>query len=146
MRWLEPEDFALPLHAAPWRCLTALTHRGEAVDPITLLREAQHQSLLAQAITPADLLALLSAPVGSPEHWGEKVLERALLSHAQTAAVSIAAFTDDPANSPHQLITGSRRALAELTTVRSRWHQATGPRPSHPLQPRSGPAKRALHA
>ncbi|MEV0259039.1 DnaB-like helicase N-terminal domain-containing protein [Streptomyces sp. NPDC050732] len=150
MRWLAPEDFTLPLHAALWQCLTALTHRGEAVDPVTVLWEAQHRSLLTHDITPADLLALLSTPVGSPEHWGEKVLERALLTSAQTVAVRIAAFTDDPANSPHQLITGSRRALAELTAVRSRWHQATGPatprtaRPARaPAAPRAGPLLRS---
>ncbi|MEU7646348.1 DnaB-like helicase N-terminal domain-containing protein [Streptomyces huasconensis] len=153
MRWLVPEDFALPLHAALWQCLTALTHRGEAVDPVTVLWEAQHRGLLAHEITPTDLLALLSSPVGSLEHWGEKVLERALLSRAQTVAVRITAFTDDPANSPHQLITGSRRALAELTAVRSRWHQATGPatpRTARPIRapaaPRAGPPLRSTPA
>ncbi|MEU4347013.1 DnaB-like helicase N-terminal domain-containing protein [Streptomyces sp. NPDC023838] len=149
MRWLVPEDFALPLHAALWQCLAALTHRGDPVDPITVLWEAQHRGLLAHGIAPTDLLALLSTPVGSPEYWGEKVLERALLSRAQSVAVSIAAFTDDPANSPHQLITGSRRALADLTAVRARWHQATGPatprtaRPARtPAAPRAGPPPR----
>ncbi|ALO96675.1 hypothetical protein SHL15_5611 [Streptomyces hygroscopicus subsp. limoneus] len=153
MRWLVPEDFALPLHAALWQCLTALTHRGDAVDPVTVLWEAQHRGLLAHEITPADLLALVSTPVGSPEHWGEKVLERALLSRAQTVAARIAALTDDPANSPHQLITGSRRALADLTAVRSRWQQATSPatprtaRPARtPAAPRAGPPPRTAPA
>ncbi|MFD4476404.1 DnaB-like helicase N-terminal domain-containing protein [Streptomyces sp. NPDC058471] len=149
MRWLVPEDFALPLNATLWQCLTSLTHRGDPVDPITVLWEAQHRGLLAHVIAPGDLLALLSTPVGSPEHWGEKVLQRALLARAQTAAVSITAFTDDPANSPHQLITGSRRALADLTAVRSRWQQATvpaTPRASRsartPAAPRAGPPPR----
>ncbi|WP_282793126.1 DnaB-like helicase N-terminal domain-containing protein [Streptomyces sp. CC224B] len=150
MRWLVPEDFALPLHAALWQCLTSLAHRGDPVDPITMLWEAQHHGLLTHGTTSTDLLALLSTPVASPEHWGEKVLERALLSRAQTAALSIAALTDDPANSSHQLITGSRRALAELTAVRSRWHQATAPatpRTAHPARtpaaPRAGPTPRS---
>ncbi|PKV84335.1 DnaB-like helicase N-terminal domain-containing protein [Streptomyces sp. TLI_146] len=149
MRWLVPEDFALPLNAALWQCLAALAHRGDPLDPVTVLWEAQHRGLLVHGITPADLLALLSTPVGSPEHWGEKVLERALLSRAQTVAASIAAFTDDLANSPHQLITGSRRALADLNAVRGRWRQATGPatprttRPARtPAAPRAGPPAR----
>ncbi|MGW2858216.1 DnaB-like helicase N-terminal domain-containing protein [Streptomyces sp. NPDC001205] len=149
MRWLVPEDFAVPLHAALWQCLTALTHRGEAIDPITVLWEAQHRGLLTGHVAPADLLTLLSTPVGSPEHWGEKVLERALLARAQTVASSIAAFTDDPANSPHQLITGSRRALADLTALRARWHHATSPavpRTARPARtsaaPRAGPPPR----
>ncbi|MEU2565189.1 DnaB-like helicase N-terminal domain-containing protein [Streptomyces longispororuber] len=147
MRWLVPEDFALPVHMALWQCLTALARRG---DPVTVLWEAQHRGLLTHGTTSTDLLALLSTPVASPEHWGEKVLERALLSRAQTAALRIAAFTDDPATSPHQLITGSRRALAELTAVRSRWHQATTPatpRTAHPARtpaaPRAGPTPRS---
>ncbi len=74
MRWLQAEDFALPLHGALWQCLTALVHRGDPVDPITVLWEAQHRGLLADVITPDDLMALVSAPVGSPEYWGEKVL------------------------------------------------------------------------
>ncbi|MEU3499926.1 DnaB-like helicase N-terminal domain-containing protein [Streptomyces hundungensis] len=146
MRWLVPEDFALPMHAALWQCLTALTHRGDPVDPITVLWEAQHRGVLTHDTAPADLLALLSTSAGSPEHWGEQVLERALLARAHTVADRIAAFTDDPANSPHQLITGSRRALAELTTVRSRWHQAIRPAAPHmarpartPAAPRAGP-------
>ncbi|MFK8912696.1 DnaB-like helicase N-terminal domain-containing protein, partial [Streptomyces sp. YS-3] len=140
MRWLVPEDFALPLHAALWQCLAALTHRGDPVDPITVLWEAQHRGLLVHGIAPGDLLALLSTPVGSPEHWGEKVLERALISRAQTVAVRILAFTDDPANSPHQLITGSRRALADLNAVRSRWQQATGPALPRTARPARSPA------
>ncbi|MFI2204794.1 DnaB-like helicase N-terminal domain-containing protein [Streptomyces sp. NPDC020192] len=149
MRWLVSEDFALPLHAALWQCLTALTHRGDPVDPITVLWEAQHRGLLAHGIAPADLLTLLSTPAGSPEHWGAKVLQRALLTRAQTVAASITALTDDPANSPHQLITGSRRALADLTALRARWHQATSPpaprtgRPARtPAAPRAGPPPR----
>lgn len=142
-------DRLLPAHPHSGLPLAAARHRGEAVDPVTVLWEAQHRGLLAHEITPTDLLAMLSTPVGSPEHWGEKVLERALLSRAQTIAIRIAAFTDDPANSPHQLITGSRRALAELTAVRSRWHQATSPatprtaRPARtPAAPRAGPPAR----
>ncbi|MFG3282128.1 DnaB-like helicase N-terminal domain-containing protein [Streptomyces sp. NPDC048111] len=144
MRWLVPEDFTLPVHATLWQCLTALTHRGDPVDPITVLWEAQHRGVLTYRMTSADLLALLSTPAASPEHWAEHVLERALLARAHTAAERITAFTDDPANSPHQLITGSRRALAELTAVRSRWHQATRPVAPHMTRPaRTSAAPRA---
>jgi hypothetical protein len=33
---------------------------------------------------------------------GEKILKRALLARAQTVAARITAYTDDPANAPHQ--------------------------------------------
>ncbi|WP_406326828.1 DnaB-like helicase N-terminal domain-containing protein [Streptomyces sp. NBC_00203] len=130
MRWLVTDDFLLPLHAALWQSITALTHRGDMVDPVTVLGEAQHRGLLTDSLTPKDLMALVSTPAGSPEHWGEKILKRALLARAQTVAARITAYTDDPANTPHQLITGSRRALADLNALRTRWNRATAPTPA----------------
>ncbi|WP_234025180.1 MULTISPECIES: DnaB-like helicase N-terminal domain-containing protein [unclassified Streptomyces] len=40
MRWLQPDDFTLTLHATLWQCMTALVHSGEPVDPVTVLWEA----------------------------------------------------------------------------------------------------------
>ncbi|MDX2821582.1 DnaB-like helicase N-terminal domain-containing protein [Streptomyces ipomoeae] len=130
MRWLAPNDFVLPLHAALWQCLTTLVHRGDVVDPVTVLGEAQHHGLITDTLTPRDVMAHISTPAGSPEYWGERVLQRALLSRAHQVAETITAYTDDPANTPHQLITGSRRALADLHILRTRWHRATAPAPS----------------
>ncbi|MBD0748108.1 DnaB-like helicase N-terminal domain-containing protein [Streptomyces sp. CBMA152] len=143
MRWLQSEDFALPLHAALWQCLTSLVHRGEPVDPVTVLWEAQHRHLLADGLTPTDLMALVSTPTGSPEYWGEKVLERALLARAHHVATRIIAYTQDPANTPHQLITGSRRALADLTALRTRWQHTTPPPPRAARTTRTPAATRA---
>ncbi|MFF4361563.1 DnaB-like helicase N-terminal domain-containing protein [Streptomyces sp. NPDC001604] len=145
MRWLAETDFLLPLHAALWQSIAALVHRGDMVDPVTVLGEAQHRGLLTDALTPKDVMALVSTPAGSPEHWGEKILQRALLARARTVAARIAAFADDPANTPHQLITGSRRALADLNSVRTRWHRATAPTlaPASRAQARPAPVPRA---
>ncbi|RSO07053.1 replicative DNA helicase [Streptomyces sp. WAC 06783] len=149
MRWLQPEDFALPLHGQLFQCLTALVRRREPIDAVTVLWEAQHQHLLHADFTPADLIDLLATPVGTPEHWGEKILRRALLAQAHTTALQIRAFTDDAANTPHQLATGSRRALADLTALRTRWQRATRSpaAPSRsPAVPRAGPRLRAAPA
>ncbi|MFJ9029690.1 DnaB-like helicase N-terminal domain-containing protein [Streptomyces sp. NPDC102274] len=151
MRWLRPDDFALPLHGQLFRCLTALAYRGDPVDAVTVLWQAQHQGLLTADFTPADLMALVSAPTGSPEYWGEQILRRALLHQARTVALRIRSFTDDPANTPHQFITGGCRALADLTAVRNRWqHTSTQPRPPAtsraprtPAVTRAGPPPRA---
>ncbi|MFI1885959.1 DnaB-like helicase N-terminal domain-containing protein [Streptomyces jumonjinensis] len=144
MRWLLPADFALPLHAALFHCLTSLAHRGEPVDPVTVLWEAQHRGLLLHDITPADLLGLLSTHAGSPEHWGDKILRRALLHQAHTTAERIRTLADDPANSVHQLVTGSRRALADLTAIRTRWRPPITPRPpARSRAPRTVAAARA---
>ncbi|MFF6772805.1 DnaB-like helicase N-terminal domain-containing protein [Streptomyces sp. NPDC012637] len=127
MRWLSVDDFLHPVHAGLWQCVTALAHRGDPVDPVTVLWEAQHRSVLAAGITPADTLALLSTPVGSPDYWGERLVERTLLTRARHVADRVTAYADDRANSVHQLVTGSRRALADLHAVRSRWQRATRP-------------------
>ncbi|MGW2597162.1 DnaB-like helicase N-terminal domain-containing protein [Streptomyces klenkii] len=145
MRWLQAEDFALPLHGALFQCLTAQVHRGEPIDVVTVLWEAQQRRLLTTDITPPELIDLLSTPVGSPEHWGERVLLRALLARAHAVALRIQAFADDPANTPHQLVTGSRRALADLTAIRARWLRTAPPHPppARPRAPRPPAATRA---
>ncbi|MGQ4436399.1 MULTISPECIES: DnaB-like helicase N-terminal domain-containing protein [unclassified Streptomyces] len=145
MRWLTEADFLLPLHAGIWQSITALVHRGDMVDPVTVLDEAQHRGLLTGTLTPKDLMALVSTPAASPGHWGEQILGRALLDRAQTVAARITAYTDDLANTPHQLVTGSRRALAELNTLRTRYHRATAPAPTPSDRPpaRAAPLPRA---
>ncbi|MGW4200347.1 DnaB-like helicase N-terminal domain-containing protein [Streptomyces sp. NPDC004726] len=130
MRWLHADDFTVPLYGQLFRSVAQLTHRGDAVDPVTVLWEAQHHGLLAPALPPRELLNLLAAPAGAPEHWGERVLLRSLLHQARTAGLRITAYAEDPANSTHQLVTGSRRALADLSAVRARWHHATRPAPA----------------
>lgn len=143
MRWLRPEDFAVPLHGALYRCLTSLAVRGDPVDEVTVLWEAQQHGLITPAFTAQDALDMLSAGAGVPEHWGEQILRRSLLHHAHSAGLHIQAFTHDLANSPHQLVTGSRRALADLTAVRARWQHATGQTPAERPRSRPAPASRA---
>lgn len=145
LRWLTEADFLLPLHAALWQSITALVHRGDMVDPVTVLGEAQHRGVLTGSLTPKDLMSLVSTPASSPEYWGEKILQRALLARAQTVAAWITAYTDDLANTPHQLVTGSRRALADLNSLRTRWIRATAvpPTPAESRPARHGQPPRA---
>ncbi|MEU3747304.1 MULTISPECIES: DnaB-like helicase N-terminal domain-containing protein [Streptomyces] len=138
MRWLTADDFLLSAHGALWQCLNALSHRGDPVDPVTVLWEAQHRGLLSSELAPDEVVTLMSASAGSPEHWGTRVIERALLSRAGEVARRIGAYTDDPSTTVHQLITGSHRALADLTALRTRWHRATTPQAT--TAPRAGVA------
>ncbi|WP_159468749.1 DnaB-like helicase N-terminal domain-containing protein [Streptomyces caniferus] len=143
MRWLQPDDFTHPLHAGLWQCLVALTRRDTPVDPVTVLWEAQHRGLLGAGAEPSELLDLLAGPVGSPESWGERILQRSVLGAAHHIGRRIEAFTEDPATTPYQLITGSRRALADLSAVRTRWQHATSPPPvSRPARTRGTAAPR----
>lgn len=117
---------------------------GAAVDPLTVLWEAQHQQLLTAEFAPSELIALVSDPVGSPDYWGERVLRRALLGQAHAVELRLGILTDDQANTVHQLITGNRRALAGLSAIRVRWQHATSPAPqSRPPRTESTAAPRA---
>ncbi|MCL7493827.1 replicative DNA helicase [Streptomyces sp. MCA2] len=144
MRWLQPDDFTHPLHAGLWQCLVALTRRNTPVDPVTVLWEAQHRGLLSAGPEPSELLDLLASPLGSAECWGERILQRSVLGTAHHIGRRIEAFTEDPATTPYQLVVGSRRALADLSAIRTRWQHATSPAPkSRPARTRGTAAPRA---
>ncbi|MEV6263962.1 hypothetical protein AB0M42_24860 [Streptomyces sp. NPDC051784] len=96
---------------------------------MTVLWEAQHRGLLRPGADPCELLGLLAGSFGSPEHWGERVVQRSVLTAADHAGRTVEAFTDDAATTPYQLVVGSRRALADLSAVRTRWRHATSSSP-----------------
>ncbi|MFD9151021.1 DnaB-like helicase N-terminal domain-containing protein [Streptomyces diastaticus] len=141
VRWLFPDDFTLPLHAGLWQCLTALARRREPIDPVTVLWEVQQRGLLHDGDEPGEVLRLLAEPAGSVEHWGERALQRSLLTTADHTGRRIEAYACDPANTPFQLVVGARRSLAGLSAVRTRWQHATGTVPTS--RPRPAPTIRA---
>ncbi|MGW9400744.1 DnaB-like helicase N-terminal domain-containing protein [Streptomyces sp. NPDC055642] len=141
VRWLVPDDLTLPLHAGLWQCLTTLARRGEPVDPVTILWEAQQRGLLDGGSEPGEVLRMLAEPAGSVGHWAERALQRSLLATAERTGRRIEAYAGDPANTPFQLVVGARRALADIAAVRTRWQNATGATP--PQQRRPAPAIRA---
>ncbi|MGK9462174.1 DnaB-like helicase N-terminal domain-containing protein [Streptomyces sp. G6] len=143
VRWLVPDDLTLPLHAGLWQCLTTLARRNEPVDPVTVLWEAQQRGLLDDGSQPGEILRMLAEPAGSVEHWGERTLQRSLLATAEHTGRRIQAYAGDPANTPYQLVVGARRALADITAVRTRWQQATAPLRCPPPRRRPAPATRA---
>lgn len=140
MRWLTGEDFTRPLHSGLWQCLTTLVHRRAPVDPVTVLWQAQQRGALGNTTDAREVLGFLAKPDVSAPYLAERILHRSLLATAHHVGRRIEAFTDDPANSPYQLVAGSRRALAELTAIRTRWQQATSPATGPP--PRTIPAAR----
>ncbi len=141
VRWLLPDDLTLPLHTGLWQCITALARRCEPVDPVTVLWEAQQRGLLDGGQEPGEVLRLLAEPAGSVEHWAERALQRSLLATAEHTGRRIAAYADDPANTPFQLVVGARRALDDIIAVRTRWQHATAPTP--PQRQRTVPPTRS---
>ncbi|MFD5434790.1 DnaB-like helicase N-terminal domain-containing protein [Kitasatospora sp. NPDC127067] len=134
--WLRPGDFADPGHGHLYRCLGALHHRGEPIDPVTALWEVQRRDLLADGtLTDERLSAVLgNGAVGSAEWLGEQLLRGSLNGAAAVAARQIAAQADGDRLAPGQLIGQALHALGPLDQVRERWRTATSPPEPQPRQ------------
>ncbi|MEU1819903.1 DnaB-like helicase N-terminal domain-containing protein [Streptomyces roseifaciens] len=141
--YLSPEDFADPLHQQLYRCLTALHHRGEPIDPITVLWEAQHRGVLAST-TPETVLTTCARSGNDPDYWATRILDHALLSTTAASAELIKLAVDDPTMTPQQLITVCRRALRDLTAVRLRRHHAHHGPPAPPVRSSRPPTQRSV--
>jgi replicative DNA helicase len=134
--WLRPVDFADPAHGQLYRCLGALHHRGEPVDRLTLLWEAQRRGLLADHTLTADQITAVCDGIGpgSPQWLGERVARAALLRAAATAARTIRDLAATDALPPGQLINQALGALHPLDDIRQRWTTGTHP-PAPPPRP-----------
>lgn len=133
VRRLRPEDFAHPLHGALYRCLTVMAHRGDSLDAVTVLGEAEHEGLLTGPTTVQTVLALLQPNPDDPAYHAAQILQQSLLRSAHLAAHHIRAYASDPVNTVQQLLIGSRRALAAVTAAHRRWqllHHTPPPSPT----------------
>ncbi|MFJ5938568.1 DnaB-like helicase N-terminal domain-containing protein [Streptomyces sp. NPDC093071] len=148
--WLRPADFADPAHGQLYRCLGALHHRGEPIDRITLLWEAQRRGLLADGTLSGEQLTTLCDDVipGSAEWFGERVMRSSLTRTAAASARAVRALAEDEALGPGRLINHALHALGPLNEVRARWRAANGsPAPEPPTAPSaSGPPAARVQA
>ncbi|MFE6101312.1 DnaB-like helicase N-terminal domain-containing protein [Streptomyces laurentii] len=126
--WLRPGDFADPVHGQLYRCLGALHHRGEPLDRLTLLWEAQRRGLLADGTLTQDRFAVIcdGVGVGDAEWLGRQVMRSSLTRIAAVSARAVRALAEDEALAPGQLINHALHALGPLDEVRTRWHTAHG--------------------
>lgn len=137
--WLRPGDFADPTHGQFYRCLGALHHRGEPIDRITLLWEAQRRGLLADGTKSSELLSAVCEGMvpGSADWFGHRVMRSSLTRTAAASARTIRALAQDEALGPGRLINHALHALGPLDEVRARWatancKPASKPKPSTP--------------
>ncbi|MGW0564653.1 DnaB-like helicase N-terminal domain-containing protein [Streptomyces sp. NPDC003016] len=149
--WLQPGDFADPAHGQLYRCLGALHHRGEPIDRITLLWEAQRRGLLADGTLTSDQLTVICDGVGpgSAEWLGELVMRSSVTRTAATSARAIRALAENDALAPGRLINHALHALGPLDEVRARWQAANGrpvPTPTAPAPSPTGPPPAQVHA
>ncbi|MFE9826708.1 DnaB-like helicase N-terminal domain-containing protein [Streptomyces sp. NPDC005791] len=133
--WLRPGDFADPAHGQLYRCLGALHHRGEPIDRITLLWEAQRRGLLADGTLSGKQVTAICDGVGagSAEWLGDRVMRSSLTRTAAASARAVRALAEDEALVPGRLINYALHALGPLDEVRARWETANGnPAPKPP--------------
>ncbi|MCX5449864.1 DnaB-like helicase N-terminal domain-containing protein [Streptomyces nigrescens] len=147
--WLRPDDFAAPARGEVYRCLGALHHRGEPIDRITLLWEAQRRGLLADGTLSSDQLAAICDGVGpgSAEWLGEQVMRSSVTRTAAASSRAIRALAENEALAPGRLINQALHALAPLDEVRTRWQSANDrPAPTPPAPSPNGPPSAQVHA
>lgn len=141
--WLRPHDFADPAHGHLYRCLDALHHRGEPIDQLTLLWEAQRRGLLADGTVTDEQIPAICNGIGpeSAQWLGEEVTRSALLRTAAATARSIHDLADTDALAPGQLINQALAALGVLHDVQQRWTTGTCSPASPPVrdEPAAGP-------
>ncbi|MFF8577267.1 DnaB-like helicase N-terminal domain-containing protein [Streptomyces albidoflavus] len=146
--WLRPGDFADPAHGQVYRCLGALHHRGEPIDRITLLWEAQRRGLLADGtMSGAQIAGICDGAPGSPEWYAGRVMRASLTRTAATSARAVRALAEDETLGPGRLINHALHALGPLDEVRTRWATADEP-PKRPASApaRGGPPRARVHA
>lgn len=147
--WLRPGDFADPAHGQVYRCLGALHHRGEPIDRITLLWEAQQRGLLADGTLSGEQLTALcdGAVPGSADWFAQRVMRSSLTRTAAVSARSVRALAENEALGPGRLINAALHALGPLSEVRTRWATANAtPTPAASVPSADGPSPARVHA
>ncbi|MEW1889733.1 DnaB-like helicase N-terminal domain-containing protein [Streptomyces sp. NPDC085659] len=142
--WLRPGDFADPAHGQLYRCLGALHHRGEPIDRITLLWEAQRRGVLADGTLSSEQLASVCEGMvpGSADWFGQRVMRSSVTRTAAASARAIRTLAQDEVLGPGRLINHALHALGPLDEVRTRWATANGspaPKATAPAAPAGEP-------
>jgi hypothetical protein len=149
--WLRPGDFTEPARGQLYRCLGALHHRGEPIDRITVLWEAQRRGLLADGTLSTEQLTVICDGVGtgSAEWLGEQIMRSSIARTAAASARAIRALAENETLAPERLISHALHALGPLDEVRARWQAANGrpaPTPQAPAPPAEDPPTARVHA
>ncbi|MGW2339492.1 DnaB-like helicase N-terminal domain-containing protein [Streptomyces sp. NPDC001661] len=144
--WLRPTDFADRGHQYIYRALGALHHRGEPIDQLTVLWEAQRRGALTDGTLDTERILRICdplAPGGPAAHYGEQVVTASLARTAATAAQQVRELARQDALAPGQLINYALYALGPLDDARRRHRMASGtePDPSHSGRQDTSPSR-----
>lgn len=128
VRWLCPDDLLDPGHQAVYRALAALGHRGEPIDPLTVLWEVQHRGALTTGTLTADRVRTVTRAGyrGESGYWAEQVLRAALLRTTAARAGAVRLLALDASVPAARLLGSALHVLRDAETVQGRWRTATG--------------------
>ncbi|MFI1577668.1 DnaB-like helicase N-terminal domain-containing protein [Embleya sp. NPDC020630] len=126
--WLRPDDFADHAHRALYQSIAGLAHRGETIDPLTVLWEAQRRGHLADGTLTPELTLTITAygTGGSTDYHARRVLRAALLRTAAATAHTARTHANNPTLPIRHLLAVTRLAMGPLDEIRRRWHTALG--------------------
>lgn len=130
--WLDPGDFADAGHQQIYRSLSALHHRGEPIDLLTVLWETQRRGALASGVIDTERVLRVCDPlsvVGAAEHFAGQVVQASLVRTAAASARHVRTLAGDESLAPGRLIGYALHALGPLDEVRRRWRIACGAEP-----------------
>lgn len=142
--YLEPEHFADPQGGLVYQAIRTVFSRGVAVDPITVLYEADRLyqietgEPLPDEVCDGTVRVLFERGAGSPEFYGLKILQLAIQREARADGLAMrhTATTSDPADT----LAGSLARLARLRRRHDDWTRAAAPELA---QHRPGPSQSA---
>ncbi|MFC9331701.1 DnaB-like helicase N-terminal domain-containing protein [Kitasatospora sp. NPDC057015] len=125
--WLHPADFLDPGHRAVYRALAALGHRGDPIDPLTVLWEVQHRGTLSGGDITADGVRSITRAgfTGDPGYWAEQVLRASVLRSATTSAGAVRLLSLDASVPAARLLGSALHVLRETEAMQKRWRTAT---------------------
>ncbi|MFF2746460.1 DnaB-like helicase N-terminal domain-containing protein [Kitasatospora sp. NPDC058048] len=146
VRWLRPGDFLDRGHGAVFQALAALARRGEPVDTLTVLWEAQRQGAIAAGAITADGVraATRNGLTGDPHYWGERVLRASVLRQSAASAGVVRLLARDSSLPAARLLGCALHALGITEAVQDRWRTSNGsPLRTGPTPIPSGTDRRA---
>ncbi|MFF2955700.1 DnaB-like helicase N-terminal domain-containing protein [Kitasatospora sp. NPDC057965] len=122
-RRVHPLDLLDRGHQALYRAIGALGHRGEPIDPLTVLWEVQHRA--ADAITADAVRSITRAGfAGDPDYWADEVLKAAVLRSATASAGAVRLMALDSSIPAARLLGSCLHALRQTEQVQKRWRTA----------------------
>nr|WP_203606151.1 DnaB-like helicase N-terminal domain-containing protein [Streptomyces sp. SID11385] len=148
VNWLRPSDFSTTAHGLLYQCLGALHHRGEPIDRLTVLWEAQRRGLLADGTLTREQITALADGVGAGDaDWlGQQVIRSSLTRTAAASARAVRDAAEDETLTPGRLISHALHALGPLDDVRARWDTAIGGTSPPPAPEAREPQAEQVHA